>query len=57
LEQEHVHEFAPLLEKGPDHANDEIFPTIWYTSHAQVTAMQHLDLAKMILIAEDPKIL
>jgi len=56
LELEHSHDFAPLLEKEPDHAKDEMFYTIWYTSYAQVTAMQHLDLAKMILIAEEPKL-
>jgi hypothetical protein len=31
-----------------------MFPTIWYSFDAQVTAIQHLKLAEMILIAESP---
>ncbi|KAL4880531.1 hypothetical protein BJY04DRAFT_219002 [Aspergillus karnatakaensis] len=46
--------FAPILQNPADVTKAEIFPTVWYTTDAQVTGVQHLELARMILIAEDP---
>lgn len=46
----------PLLQTRADKSKGEIFPTVWYTTDAQVTGAQHLDLARMILIAENPRL-
>ncbi|KAJ6052852.1 uncharacterized protein N7446_007497 [Penicillium canescens] len=54
LSQEFRSELEPLLEQKPDGAKGEIFPTIWYCYDSQVTAIQHLKLSEMILIAESP---
>ncbi|RDW65740.1 uncharacterized protein DSM5745_09479 [Aspergillus mulundensis] len=47
---------APILQKPADRSKGEIFPTVWYTTDAQVTGVQHLEMARMILIAENPRI-
>ncbi|KAL3459315.1 hypothetical protein BJX64DRAFT_279244 [Aspergillus heterothallicus] len=44
----------PILQKPPDPSKGEIFPTVWYATDAQVTGAQHLELARMILTAENP---
>ncbi|CAI7671763.1 unnamed protein product [Penicillium palitans] len=54
LHQHYLHELEPILEQDADRARGNIFPTIWYSFDAQVTAIQHLKLAEMILIAESP---
>ncbi|KAJ5316528.1 hypothetical protein N7508_001036 [Penicillium antarcticum] len=54
LSEEFRSELQPLLENKPDRAKGEIFPTIWYCYDSQVTAIQHLKLSEMILIAESP---
>ncbi|CRL27723.1 unnamed protein product [Penicillium camemberti] len=54
LHQDYLHELEPILEQDADRARGNIFPTIWYSFDAQVTAIQHLKLAEMILIAESP---
>ncbi|KXG46236.1 uncharacterized protein PGRI_050920 [Penicillium griseofulvum] len=54
LHYDYLHELAPILEQDADRARGDIFPTIWYSFDAQVTAIQHLKLAEMILIAESP---
>ncbi|KAL4923587.1 uncharacterized protein BDV17DRAFT_276605 [Aspergillus undulatus] len=46
----------PMLQKPVDKAKGEIFPTVWYTTPWQVTGVQHLELARMILIAENPRL-
>ncbi|KAL6228893.1 hypothetical protein BDW75DRAFT_250499 [Aspergillus navahoensis] len=48
---------TPILEKPADRSKGEIFPTIWYATDAQVTGVQHLEMARMILIAENPRLL
>ncbi|KAJ5269519.1 hypothetical protein N7497_009738 [Penicillium chrysogenum] len=54
LYHDHFHELEPILEQNADRARGNMFPTIWYSFDAQVTAIQHLKLAEMILIAESP---
>ncbi|KAL4914998.1 hypothetical protein BDW62DRAFT_213055 [Aspergillus aurantiobrunneus] len=48
--------FLPILQTPPDKSKGDIFPTVWYTTDAQVTGVQHLELARMILIAENPRL-
>ncbi|KAL4908483.1 hypothetical protein BDW74DRAFT_175166 [Aspergillus multicolor] len=45
---------TPILQKPADRSKGEIFPTVWYTTDAQVTGVQHLEMARIILIAENP---
>ena len=54
LRDEYHTELAPIFEKRADRLRGEIFPTIWYASEDQVTAVQHLELAGMILTAQNP---
>ncbi|KAL4938055.1 hypothetical protein BDV06DRAFT_232125 [Aspergillus oleicola] len=46
----------PILQKPPEKSKGDIFPTVWYTTDSQVTGAQHLELARMILIAENPRL-
>ncbi|KAL2818001.1 hypothetical protein BDW59DRAFT_152342, partial [Aspergillus cavernicola] len=48
--------FLPILQTPPDISKTEIFPTVWYTTESQVTGVQHLELARMILTAENPRL-
>ncbi|KAL5336029.1 hypothetical protein BJX70DRAFT_410086 [Aspergillus crustosus] len=48
--------FIPILQKPADTTKGEIFPTVWYATDAQVTGVQHLELARMILTAENPRL-
>ncbi|RSL55367.1 hypothetical protein CEP54_009445 [Fusarium duplospermum] len=54
LEQYVVGRFAPILSRPPDRTKGEVFPTIWYASNIALTGMQHMMMAKMILVAESP---
>ncbi|CAI7640732.1 unnamed protein product [Penicillium glandicola] len=54
LHHDYLHELTPILEQNSDRARGNMFPTVWYSFDAQVTAIQHLKLAEMILIAESP---
>ncbi|GAQ05957.1 hypothetical protein ALT_3278 [Aspergillus lentulus] len=59
-EQKLVHEslgqMEPILELKADRAKDQIFPTVWYSFDVQATAVQHFQLAQMILTAENPQL-
>ncbi|KAH7186105.1 uncharacterized protein B0J16DRAFT_343216 [Fusarium flagelliforme] len=46
--------FAPILYRPPDKVSGEVFPTMWFASPIALTGMQHLMIAKMILLAESP---
>lgn len=46
----------PILELKANRANGQVFPTVWYGLDVQATAVQHLLLAQMILIAENPRL-
>jgi hypothetical protein len=46
----------PLLEVKADRAKGQIFPTVWYSFDVQATAVQHFQLAQMILTAENPNL-
>ncbi|KAE8387973.1 hypothetical protein BDV23DRAFT_195484 [Aspergillus alliaceus] len=48
--------FVPILERMADKSKGVIFPTVWYCSNAQVFGAQHYEIARMILIAENPNI-
>ncbi|KAL4816680.1 hypothetical protein BDW67DRAFT_190705 [Aspergillus spinulosporus] len=50
-------QLTPILHRLADRTNGEIFPTVWYATDAQVTGVQHLEMARMILIAENPRLL
>jgi hypothetical protein len=54
LDQHTVEGLAPILFRAPDRANGEVFPAIWYASSMALIGMQHLMVAKMIMIAESP---
>jgi hypothetical protein len=56
LTQHCLSQVAPLLERKADKTKGEIFPTVWYSSDAEMTGVQHFELARMILIAEDPNL-
>ncbi|KAJ4317233.1 hypothetical protein N0V84_007452 [Fusarium piperis] len=56
LEQYVVGRFAPILSRPPDRTKGEVFPTIWYASNIALTGMQHMMIAKMILVAESPSL-
>ncbi|KAL4971592.1 hypothetical protein BDW66DRAFT_164977 [Aspergillus desertorum] len=47
---------TPILQRPADRSKGEVFPTVWYSTDAQVTGMQHLEMARMILIAENPRL-
>ena len=46
--------FAPILCRPPDKVSGEVFPTMWFASPIALTGMQHMIIAKMILLAESP---
>lgn len=50
-------QYAPILNRAPDKTKGEVFPTLWYGSDLVVTSIQHVLIAKMVLIAEDPHIM
>ncbi|KAG4284453.1 hypothetical protein FPRO06_08832 [Fusarium proliferatum] len=54
LEQYVTGRFEPILHQPPDRVLGEVFPTMWYASPIALTGMQHMMIAKMILIAESP---
>ncbi|KAI2832056.1 transcriptional regulator family: Fungal Specific TF [Aspergillus niger] len=54
LKHDYHSELAPIFEKKADRSRGELFPTIWYSSDEQVTAVQHLEIASMILTAQNP---
>ncbi|KAM3480416.1 hypothetical protein MY5147_001182 [Beauveria neobassiana] len=44
----------PLFEKSADKRQGEIFPTIWYTSHIELTSIQQSLMARSVLVSENP---
>ncbi|KAL4776635.1 hypothetical protein BDW60DRAFT_224247 [Aspergillus nidulans var. acristatus] len=50
-------QLTPILHRLADRTKGEIFPVVWYATDAQVTGVQHLEMARMILIAENPRLL
>ncbi|KAL2817597.1 hypothetical protein BJX63DRAFT_419546 [Aspergillus granulosus] len=46
--------FIPILQVPADNSKGEIFPTVWYATNSQVTGVQHLELTRMIMTAENP---
>ncbi|RGP72905.1 hypothetical protein FLONG3_6543 [Fusarium longipes] len=46
--------FTPILYRPPDKACGEVFPIMWFASPIALTGMQHMMIAKMILVAESP---
>ncbi|THX28670.1 hypothetical protein D6D12_04663 [Aureobasidium pullulans] len=56
LQAEVVSRIIPIFQRPVSIADGEAFPTIWYNADAQVTGIQHFELAKMLLVAENPLI-
>ncbi|KAJ5549600.1 hypothetical protein N7513_006834 [Penicillium frequentans] len=56
LVQDSIGELEPILELKADRSKGDIFPTTWYGFDMQVTAIQHLRLAQLILNAENPNL-
>lgn len=54
LKHDYRSELAPIFEKKADRSRGELFPAIWYSSDEHVTAVQHLEIANMILTAQNP---
>jgi hypothetical protein len=50
-------QLTPILHRLADRTKGEIIPVVWYATDAQVTGVQHLEMARMILIAENPRLL
>jgi hypothetical protein len=44
----------PFLRNPPNKTNGEVFPTLWYGSDLVVIGVQHVMIAKVVLIAEAP---
>ncbi|KAJ4159214.1 uncharacterized protein LMH87_008122 [Akanthomyces muscarius] len=44
----------PLLQKPADKRQGEIFPTIWYTTHIELTSIQQSLMARSVLVSENP---
>ncbi|KAL3476562.1 hypothetical protein BJX99DRAFT_258307 [Aspergillus californicus] len=53
---DHANDLLPILQQPPDKSKGGIFPTVWYATGSQVTGVQHLELARMILTAENPRL-
>lgn len=47
--------FAPLYYKAPDPAQGQYFPTIWLNNRCQITGLQHIELARIVLAVHDSK--
>ena len=56
LLHDHKHRLQPTLAQKGDRSKDRLFNTVWYAADNQITAFQHLELGKMILVAEDPRL-
>jgi hypothetical protein len=54
LDQHVCGRFTPILFRPPDRVSGEVFPTMWYASPIALTGMQHMMIAKMILVGESP---
>ncbi|TVY14450.1 hypothetical protein LARI1_G007024 [Lachnellula arida] len=48
--------FEPIYSKPADPSQGEVWPELWYLSDCHVTAVQHLDLSKILLTVYDPRI-
>lgn len=44
----------PLFEKPADKRQGEIFPTIWYPTHIELTSIQQSLMARSVLVSENP---
>lgn len=48
--------FLPIYIHEADYSRGEVFPEIWYLNHCQLTGIQYLELARILLVVYDPKI-
>ncbi|KAK7429428.1 hypothetical protein QQZ08_004020 [Neonectria magnoliae] len=48
--------FAPLYYKERNPSEGRYFPTIWHTNQSQIMALQHVELARIILAVHDSKL-
>ena len=56
LERSALSDIQPVYKRPADKAKGEIFPTVWYRSNIEVTAMQFSLLARSVLVAENPNL-
>lgn len=54
LEQIVLADVQPIFQKAADKGKGETFPTLWYATNIELTAIQQAIMARSILIAEDP---
>lgn len=48
--------FAPLYYEERNPSEGRYFPTIWLANHSQVMALQHVELARIVLAVHDSKL-
>lgn len=48
--------FNPIHSRDPDRSLGEVFPGYWYLSDCHITAIQHLELARILLAVHNPRL-
>ncbi|KAB8237441.1 uncharacterized protein BDW43DRAFT_297746 [Aspergillus alliaceus] len=48
--------FNPIYSRQPERSKGEVFPELWYLDDCIVTAIQHWHLARILLLAFDPRV-
>ncbi|OKL55466.1 hypothetical protein UA08_09322 [Talaromyces atroroseus] len=48
--------FNPIYSREPDRFRGDIFPQYWYLNNCHVTGIQHLELARILLMAHNPRL-
>ncbi|UDD59891.1 hypothetical protein AFCA_007309 [Aspergillus flavus] len=48
--------FNPIYLRQPDRSKGEVFPELWFLDDCIVTAIQHWHLARILLLAFDPRV-
>lgn len=46
--------FLPILKRPPERCRGDVLPTIWYGSDLVVIGVQHVMIARTVLVAEAP---
>jgi hypothetical protein len=54
LEQNILCATQPMFSKPADKSKGEIFPTLWYATHIELTSIQQALMARSVLVSEDP---
>ncbi|KAJ5520479.1 hypothetical protein N7463_000932 [Penicillium fimorum] len=48
--------FNPVYARDPDPARGEVFPELWYLNNCHVAGLQHLELARILLVVYNPRL-